>query len=124
MGSYDDNNIFAKILRGEIPNDTVYEDDHVLAFNDISPQAPVHVLVIPKGKYVSVSDFGAQAASEEITAFWRAVSKISTDLGLPESGFRTIANTGLNGGQEVPHFHVHILGGRKLGAMLPRGEVA
>lgn len=120
MTSYDDNNIFAKILRGEIPNDTVYEDEHVLAFNDIHPQAPVHVLVIPKGKFVSVDDFGARAMPEEITAFWRAVAKIAEDLGLPEQGFRTISNTGINGGQEVPHFHVHILGGKKLGSMLSR----
>ena len=116
--AYDDNNIFAKILRGEIPCDKVYEDDHVLAFNDISPQAPVHILVIPKGSYISVSDFGASATPEELTAFWRAVSQIAADKGLPGSGFRTIANTGLNGGQEVPHFHVHILGGKRLGPML------
>lgn len=116
--SYDDNNIFAKILRKEIPCKPVYEDDHVLAFPDIAPKAPVHILVIPKGKYVSVADFGAHASAEEITAFWRAVSKIAADHGLPDQGFRTIANTGLNGGQEVPHFHVHIVGGKKLGPML------
>lgn len=116
--SYDDNNVFAKILRGEIPCKAVYEDDHVLAFPDIAPKAPVHILVIPKGHYVSVADFGARATAEEITAFWRAVSKIAADNNLPAHGFRTIANTGLNGGQEVPHFHVHILGGRALGPML------
>lgn len=116
--SYDDNNIFAKILRKEIPCKPVYEDDHVLAFPDITPKAPVHILVIPKGKYVSVADFGANATPAEITAFWRAVAKIAADNGLPESGFRAIANTGLNGGQEVPHFHVHIVGGKKLGPML------
>lgn len=116
--SYDDNNIFAKILRKEIPCKPVYEDDHVLAFPDIAPKAPVHILVIPKGKYVSISDFGAKASAEEITAFWRAVSKIAADNGLPDQGFRTIANTGLNGGQEVPHFHVHIVGGKRLGPML------
>lgn len=116
--SYDDNNIFAKILRKEIPCKPVYEDDHVLAFSDIAPKAPVHILVIPKGKYVSVADFGAHASAEEITAFWRAVSKIASDNGLPDQGFRTIANTGLNGGQEVPHFHVHIVGGKRLGPML------
>lgn len=120
MTSYDDNNIFARILRGEIPCNKVYEDKHVLAFHDIQPQAPVHILVIPKGKYVSLADFGADAPSAEVTAFWRAVAKIAEDEGLPESGFRTIANTGLNGGQEVPHFHVHLLGGRKLGPMLAR----
>lgn len=116
--SYDDNNIFAKILRKEIPCKPVYEDDHVLAFPDIAPKAPVHILVIPKGKYLSIADFGTKATAEEITAFWQAVSKIAADNGLPESGFRTIANTGLNGGQEVPHFHVHILGGKKLGPMI------
>ena len=116
--AYDDNNIFAKILRGEIPNKTIYEDAHVLAFHDIYAKAPVHALVIPKGKYVNIADFGANASPEEITGFWRAVSKVATDLGIDESGFRTIANTGLNGGQEVPHFHVHLLGGRKIGAMV------
>lgn len=116
--SYDTDNIFAKILRGEIPCDKVYEDDHVLAFKDINPQAPVHILVIPKGSYVSIADFGAKASPEEIIAFWRAVSNIATENGLPDSGFRTIANSGINGGQEVPHFHVHILGGRALGPML------
>lgn len=120
--SYDDNNIFAKILRKEIPCKPVYEDDHVLAFSDIAPKAPVHILVIPKGKYLSVADFGANASPEEITAFWRAVAKIAFDNGLPDSGFRAIANTGLNGGQEVPHFHVHILGGKKLGPMLSQAD--
>jgi len=118
MSTYDDNNIFAKILRGDIPCDKVHEDDHALAFRDINPQAPVHILVIPKGKYTDVADFGAKATPDEITAFWRAVSKIAGEQGLPASGFRTIANTGLNGGQEVPHFHVHILGGKALGPML------
>jgi len=117
--AYDDQNIFAKILRGEIPNDTVYEDEHVLAFNDIAPQAPVHVLVIPKGAYVSIDDFGAKASADEIAAFYRSVSKIARDAGLSEDGYRVIANTGGHGGQEVPHFHAHILGGKKLGAMLP-----
>lgn len=116
--AYDSNNIFAKILRDEIPCKKLYEDDHVLAFADIHPQAPVHILVIPKGAYMNVADFGAHAQPEEITAFWRAVAKIAADNGLPENGFRTIANTGLNGGQEVPHFHVHLLGGRALGPML------
>lgn len=116
--AYDQDNIFARILRGDIPCDKVYEDDHVLAFNDIYPKAPVHVLVIPKGPYVSAADFGAKASADEITAFWRAVSKIAADRGLPETGFRLIANTGVNGGQEVPHFHVHLLGGKALGPML------
>lgn len=116
--AYDDNNIFAKILRGEIPCKKVYEDSHVLAFNDIAPKAPVHVLVIPKGKYVSIVDFGSRASAEEIKGFYAAVAKIANEQGLDGSGFRTIANTGLNGGQEVPHFHVHLLGGKKLGPML------
>jgi len=118
--AYDDNNIFAKILRGEIPCKKVYEDDHALAFHDIAPAAPVHVLVIPKGKYVSIADFGANASEAEIAGFYRAVAKIAGDLDLPNEGFRTIANTGLNGGQEVPHFHLHILGGRRLGPMLTK----
>lgn len=118
--AYDAENVFAKILRGEIPNDTVYEDDHVLAFKDIAPQAPVHVLVVPKGAYVSAADFGAKATGAEIEAFWRAVSRIAKDLGVEETGYRLIANHGAEGGQEVPHFHVHILGGRRLGPMLSR----
>jgi histidine triad (HIT) family protein len=118
--TYDDDNIFAKILRGEIPNKTVYEDDHALAFHDINPQAPVHILVIPKGKYISIADFGVKASAEEIKGFYAAVSKITAAQNLHEPGFRVIANTGLNGGQEVPHFHVHILGGKKLGPMLSK----
>lgn len=117
---YDDNNIFAKILRGDIPCQKVHDDEHVLAFNDIAPQAPVHILVIPKGKYISIDDFGANAKPEEIKAFYAAVAKIAADKNLKADGFRVIANTGLNGGQEVPHFHVHILGGRKLGPMLQK----
>lgn len=120
MNAYDPNNIFAKILRGEIPCGKVYEDEYVLAFKDIAPQAPVHILVIPKGAYVSIVDFGANASADEVKAFYAAVSKIAEQEGLIESGFRTIANTGLNGGQEVPHFHAHIVGGAKLGAMLPK----
>ncbi len=116
--SYDSNNIFAKILRGEIPNNTVYEDDHVLAFKDIRPQAKVHVLVIPKGAYVSAQDFGAKASDAEIAALSRAISKITQDLGLAESGYRLIANTGGHGHQEVPHYHVHILGGQPIGKMV------
>ena len=117
---YDDQNIFAKILRGEIPNDTVYEDDHVLAFRDINPQAPVHVLVIPKGAYVSIDDFGSSASAEEIKAFYDAISKIVAQEGVKNSGFRCIANTGPNGGQEVPHYHMHILGGEAIGPMVAR----
>lgn len=120
MSTYDPNNIFAKILRGEIPCNRVYEDDHVLAFHDISPAAPVHILVIPKGAYISIDDFGANASAEEIKALYAAVAKIAEEKGLKDDGFRTIANTGLNGGQEVPHFHLHILGGKKLGPMLSK----
>ncbi len=115
---YDKNNIFARILRGEIPCNKVYEDDHVLAFRDLYPKAPVHILVIPKGAYMSIVDFGANATEAEITAFHRAVATIAAENDLAGSGFRTIANTGLNGGQEVPHFHIHLLGGHKLGPML------
>ncbi len=118
--SYDENNIFAKILRGEIPNDTVYEDDAVLAFNDIAPQAPVHVLVIPKGPYVSLDDFTRDAPAEEVGRFFKTVGEIARSLGLDGGGFRTIANTGTDGGQEVPHFHVHICGGRRLGRMIAK----
>ncbi|MEX2647882.1 MAG: histidine triad nucleotide-binding protein [Alphaproteobacteria bacterium] len=120
--AYDEANIFARVLRGEIPNKTVYEDEHVLAFRDIRPLAPVHVLVIPKAKYVSSDDFGASAPAEVVVAFWRAVSRIARDLGLAESGYRLIANHGADSHQEVPHFHVHILGGRALGPMLTRRD--
>lgn len=118
MNNYDDNNIFAKILRGEIPNDTVYEDSHVLAFRDIAPQAPVHILLIPKGRYVSIDDFGANASADELRSFYSAVDTIVTQESLKERGFRTIANTGAHGGQEVAHFHLHILGGKPIGAMV------
>lgn len=116
--AYDDNNVFAKILRGEIPAKKVHEDDYALAFHDIGAKAPVHVLVIPKGKYTSIVDFGAKASEAEIAGFYRAVAKVANDLGISKEGFRTIANTGLNGGQEVPHFHVHLLGGKKIGPMV------
>ena len=118
MSAYDQNNIFAKILRGEIPCDRVYEDDHVLAFKDIAPKAPTHILVIPKGTYIDIADFGANASAEEVKAFYAAVAKISQEQGVKDSGFRVIANSGLNGGQEVPHFHVHILGGKSMGPMV------
>lgn len=117
---YDTNNIFARILRGEIPCSKVYEDDFVLAFNDIAPQRPVHIMVIPKGAYIDMPDFGANASAAEIEGFFRAVAKIATDLNLTESGFRSIANTGLNGGQEVPHFHLHLLGGAPVGPMVTK----
>jgi len=116
--AYDANNIFARILRGEIPCQKVYEDEHVLAFNDISPQKPVHILVIPKGAYVSHDDFSAQASDTEIAAFTRAVGEIARTAGVSESGYRLIANAGINGGQEVPHYHVHILGGADVGPMV------
>ncbi len=116
--TYDENNIFAKILRGEIPCDKVYENDHALAFNDIGPKAPVHILVIPKGPYRNIEDFSASAPAEELEGFWRAVSEVTKTKKLSGDGFRVIANTGLNGGQEVLHFHVHILAGKALGPML------
>ena len=117
---YNDQNIFAKILRGEIPSSKVYEDDHALAFHDINPQAPVHILVIPKGAYVSWDDFSATASAEEITGFVRAVGNVAREQGLVAPGYRLLANTGGHGHQEVPHLHVHLFGGRQLGAMLPR----
>lgn len=118
---YDDTNIFAKILRGEIPCGKVYEDDHALAFNDINPQAPTHILVIPKGRYVSWDDFSANAPDAEIAGFIRAVGEVARAAGLVEPGYRLLANIGHNGHQEVPHLHVHIFGGRALGPMLTRG---
>lgn len=116
---YDDDNVFAKILRGEIPSKKVYEDEHAYAFHDINPQAPIHVLVIPKGRYVSWADFSATANDTEIAGFIRAVGKVAKDLGLVETGYRLLANIGQHGHQEVPHLHVHIFGGRQMGAMLP-----
>ena len=117
---YDDQNIFAKILREEIPNRTVYENDWALAFHDINPQAPTHILVIPKGAYVSWDDFAAKASEAEIAGFVRAVGTVARDLGLVEPGYRLLANVGQHGHQEVPHLHVHLFGGRPLGAMLAR----
>jgi len=118
--AYDPNNVFARILRGEIPCQKVFEDRHVLAFRDVNPQAPVHVLVIPKGPYVSLDDFSAKASAEEIAAFVRALGEISRAEGVAESGYRILANHGRDAHQEVPHFHVHIFGGRRLGRMLPK----
>ena len=115
---YDDNNIFARILRGEIPCRKVWEDAHALAFHDINPQAPVHVLVIPKGRWVSWDDFSARAGAEEIAGYVRAVGTVARELGLVEPGYRLLANIGQNGHQEVPHLHVHLFGGRLLGPML------
>lgn len=117
MPAYDDSNIFARILRGEIPNSTVLETEHTLAFNDIRPQAPVHVLVIPKGAYVDYADFAANASDAEIVDFTRTVARLTGDLDVGQ-GFRAITNAGENGLQEVPHYHLHILGGRNLGRML------
>ena len=117
---YDPNNVFAKILRGEIPSKKVYEDEFALAFHDINPQAPVHILVIPKGPYVSWDDFSERASEAEIAGFVRAVGKVARDAGLVAPGYRLLANAGQNSGQEVPHLHVHIFGGRGLGPMLAR----
>lgn len=114
---YDRNNIFARILRGEIPNKTVYEDDAVLAFHDIAGAAPVHVLVIPKGEYASFHDF-AQAPAEVVAGFFATVRHVAQLLELPADGYRLITNHGHNGSQSVPHFHVHILGGRQLGGLV------
>lgn len=122
--TYDDNNIFALILRGEIPNDTVAENEHALAFRDIRPQAPVHILVIPKGKYVSYDDFAANASDAEIVAFNRLAAQVARSEGISlvdgDSGFRAISNAGAHGVQEVPHFHMHLLGGHPMGRMVSR----
>ena len=115
---YDDQNIFAKILRGEIPSKRVYEDDFAIAFHDINPQAPTHLLVIPRGAYVSWDDFSAHAPDAEIAGFIRAVGAVARAAGLVEPGYRLLANIGQDGHQEVPHLHVHVFGGRPLGPML------
>src|SRR5690606_36809182 len=120
--AYDPNNILAKILRGEIPCKKVYEDDHVLAFDDIAPQAPVHVLVIPKGRYVHWDDFAAKASDAELAAFSRAVGAVARARGLDETGYRLIANNGGHSHQEVPHLHAHVVGGKPLGRILPGRE--
>jgi histidine triad (HIT) family protein len=116
---YDPTNVFARILRGEIPCRKVGENDHAFAFHDIAPQAPVHVLVIPKGAYVSLSDFAAQATDAEIAGFWRLVGEVAKALGVEATGYRVLSNMGEHGQQEVPHFHVHLFGGRPLGRMVP-----
>ncbi|MBI1272978.1 MAG: HIT domain-containing protein [Alphaproteobacteria bacterium] len=118
--AYDSNNVFAKILRGEIPCKKLFEDGFALAFPDINPQAPTHILVIPKGSYVSLDDFSASASAEEIEGFWRAVGKMARDAGAVPGGYRLIANHGANAHQEVPHFHIHILAGKPLGPMLAK----
>ena len=117
---YDPSNIFARILRGEIPCSKVYEDARALAFNDINPQAPHHILVIPKGAYVSWDDFSANAPEAEIAGFVRAVGKVARDAGIVDAGYRLLANIGRHGGQEVPHLHVHLFAGKPLGPMLAR----
>lgn len=116
--SYDNQNIFAKVLRGEIPNDTIYEDAYALAFHDISPAAAVHALVIPKGEYLSFDDFAARATADTMHGFFRAVHKVAQILGVEEDGYRLISNHGVDASQTVPHFHVHILGGEPLGGLL------
>ena len=120
--TYDPNNVFARILRGEIPCKKVYEDDHVLAFHDVNPQAPIHILVIPKGAYVSWDDFSAKAPDAEIAAFVRAAGTIARELGADEKGYRVLANAGADGGQEVPHFHLHLFAGRPLGRMVVKPD--
>jgi diadenosine tetraphosphate (Ap4A) HIT family hydrolase len=118
MTAYDDDNIFARILRGEIPCDKVYENDHALAFRDINPQAPVHILVIPKGRYVSMDDFSSDASDAQIAGFTRAVGQVARDAGVDDTGYRILANHGRDGQQEVAHFHVHVFGGKNLGRMI------
>lgn len=122
--SYDKSNVFAKILRGEIPCNKVYEDDYALAFHDINPQAKLHVLVIPKGEYISSKDFFTTGSDVEIAGFWRAVGIVAKQLDLDESGYRLIANHGPDSMQEVPHFHVHIAGGQRLGRLIQPPPVA
>ena len=116
--AYDKDNIFARILRGEIPCDIVHEDEHTLAFRDINPQTPVHVLVIPKGAYTGMDDFAANASKAEIVAFVRAIGLVARQMGVVEDGYRFLANNGADANQEVPHLHVHIFGGKGLGRMI------
>jgi diadenosine tetraphosphate (Ap4A) HIT family hydrolase len=118
--AYDRNNVFARILRGELPCSRVYEDEHVLAFRDINPQAPTHIVLIPKGEYVSIDDFSAHASAAEQAAFMRAIAAIAAKEGVAESGYRVLSNHGAAAHQEVPHFHLHLFGGRDLGPMLRR----
>jgi histidine triad (HIT) family protein len=117
---YDDTNVFARILRDEIPSRRVYEDEWAVAFHDIAPAAPVHILVIPRGAYVSWDDFSCRASAEEIAGFVRAVGHVAREQNLVAPGYRLLANTGGHGGQEVPHLHVHLFGGASLGPMLAR----
>ncbi len=120
-GPYDPDNIFAKLLRGEIPSNRIYEDEWAVAFHDIAPKAPVHALVIPRGPYVALADFTARASDAEIAGFYRAVGRVAKQLGLESPGYRVLTNMGVHGGQEVPHFHVHVFGGAPLGPMLAAG---
>ena len=123
---YDGQNIFARILRGEIPCNKALESEHTFAFHDIQPQAPVHVLVIPKGPYVNADHFAEAASDPEIADFTRAVARVAREAGVAEAaggnGYRIIVNTGPDGRQDVPHFHVHVIGGERLGRMLPQRE--
>jgi diadenosine tetraphosphate (Ap4A) HIT family hydrolase len=123
MAGYDDSNVVARILRGELPCKKVHENEHALAFHDINPQAPVHVLVIPKGRYVSMDDFTRNASEAEIAGFWRAVGETARILGVDTAGYRVLSNHGRNAHQEVFHLHVHIFAGRPLGPMLEGGSV-
>ena len=118
MKLYDKNNIFAKIIRGEIPCNKVYENENILAFHDISKAAPVHILVIPKGEYVSFTDFASRATNDEIGNFFKKIKEIAEEFGVDESGYRLITNIGSDASQTVPHFHVHIIGGKKLGGLI------
>jgi len=120
LAPYDPGNVFARILRDEIPSRRVYEDDFAIAFHDLNPQAPVHILVIPRGPYVSWADFSATASDAEIAGFVRAVGAVAREQGLDAPGYRLLANAGIHAHQEVPHLHVHIFGGVQMGAMLPR----
>lgn len=120
--TYDDSNIFARILRGEIPCNKVHEDEHALAFHDINPQTPVHVLVVPKGAYVDMDDFAANASEAEIAGFVRAIGLVARQMGVVEDGYRFLANNGANAHQEVPHLHVHVFGGKNLGRMIKPPE--
>ena len=121
--AYDAGNVFARILRKEIPAKIIFEDEDVLAFHDVTPAAPVHALVIPKGNFVSFDDFAKHASAEVLAHFWRVVGLVAKQLCLPEGGYRLITNHGPDASQSVPHFHVHILGGKSLGALLP-GDTA
>jgi diadenosine tetraphosphate (Ap4A) HIT family hydrolase len=119
---YDRTNVFARILRGELPCSKIYEDAHVLAFRDINPQAPTHIILIPKGEYVSVDDFSAKASEAELAAFTRAIGRIAHQEGVADGGYRILANHGPAAHQDVPHFHLHLFGGRDLGPMLRRAR--